>query len=200
MCSCNHIVVVGCHGWTAVVQNGQSQTRLEAKMATECQGQHLRISDRGPLTSDVELVSLSRGQCHRQDIVSLQQHGYTNSVPPDGEIPGSRTRGGVLRALARPGNRPHRAIFWSIACARLLTSGHGQVSDRPRTVDLGQRTQLLKLKINLRFLANHASSSVTVATFTMALNFAPRDRPTHKRLRNLRISQLRSLVFPEGVS
>lgn len=117
-----------------------------------------------------------------------------------GEIPGSRTRGGVLRALARPGNRPHRAIFWSIACARLLTSGHGQVSDRPRTVDLGQRTQLLKLKINLRFLANHASSSVAVATFTMALNFAPRDRPTHKRLRNLRISQLRSLVFPEGVS
>ena len=83
MCSCNHIVVVGCHGWTAVVQNGQSQTRLEAKMATESQGQHLRISDRGPLTSDVELVSLSRGQCHRQDIVSLQQHAYTNCVPPE---------------------------------------------------------------------------------------------------------------------
>ena len=167
-------------------------------MATECQGQHLRISDRGPLTSDVERVSLSRGQCHRQDIVSLQQHGYTNCVPPERSqvvVHGAGYSGPWHARVIG-----HTVQFSGRSLARLLTSGHGHVSDRPRTVDLGQRTQLLKLKINLRFLANDASSSVTVATFTMALNFAPRDRPTHKRLRNLRISQLRSLVFPEGVS
>ena len=45
--------------------------------------------------------------------------------------------------------------------------------------------------MNLRFSSNHASSCMTAFTFTMALNFTPRDRPTHKRIRNFRFSARR---------